>query len=415
MLLYGGVGFVRSLTTILAVEGIAFAVGLWGAPMESPDLVDRLRRRWLLCLFSFVAAASFGVAWSVFPLLSDGPVGQAAGLTVLAAFPLYSAGGVLGGMGVLARTDGGRRLRMPGASAAVGAAAGFVLTGALLPRVPLPASLLVGCLVLLSLGGMLYGGVLGARTELKTLARRPGRGPDVRVDERRVPMEETVTLELWEGAFLRRRILVDDEDSGAWDVALVRALLPSLHGEGEGVEPFRVLHVGGGASGVVRYLLRAHPTATADVLERTAATVELGRENFDTGLSVGREDRSSVSVGNLDDAIVACDGAYDLVIIDSQALAPVGGLMGLSRMARRRLPALVGVGGVLACGPDGSDLDPSSVPIGWVAARYRRAHSRAGGGSGARVGEDIDLILVRRDDGGTPTPAVAGFKEVPLS
>jgi hypothetical protein len=37
-----------------------------------------------------------------------------------------------------------------------------VVTGVLLPRAPMPASLLVGCLVLLSGGGMIYGTVLGA-------------------------------------------------------------------------------------------------------------------------------------------------------------------------------------------------------------------------------------------------------------
>lgn len=397
MLLYGGVGFVRSLTTILAAEGLAFAVGLWGAPSDGPDLVDRLRRRWLFCLFAFVAAALFGMAWSVFPQLSKGPFGQGAGLTVLAALPLYAAGAVLGGMTVLAGTDPGRRLRMPGASAVVGAAAGFVLTGILLPRVPLPASLLVGCLVMLSLGGTLYGGVLGARTELRTLARRPGRGPEVRVEERTVPIDDIAVLELWEGAFLRRSRVLDADSPEPWDAALVRALLPAAESD------VRILSVGGGASGVVRDLLRSHPSASVDVVERTAAVVELGREHFDTDLAVGRDGRSSVSVGNLDDAIAACDGGYDLVLVDSGALAPVGGLTGLSRMARRRLPALVRSGGVLACGPDGSELQATGVPEGWELRHFRRV----GGGADT-------VVAVHRYDGEEWTPALGGFEEVPL-
>lgn len=412
MLLYGGAGFVRSLTTILAVEGMALAVGLWGAPREGSDLVDRLRRRWLFCLFAFVAAASFGIAWSIVPRVGDSALGQGIGLTVLAALPLYAAGGVLGGMAVAAGTDPGRRLRLPGASAALGAAVGFVLTGALLPRVPLPASLLVGCLVMLSLGGMLYGGVLGARTELRTLARRPGRGPDVRVEERRLPVEELATLELWEGPFLRRRMLMDSGVPEAWEVAMVRALL-AAEADPPGEAGFRVLSVGGGASALVRQLLRFHPTATVDVLERTAAVVELGREHFDTGLSVGRDDRCSVTVGNLDDAITACDGGYDLVIIDSDAIAPIGGLMGLSRVARRRLPALVSGGGVLVCGPDGSDLDPATVPPGWMAGRYRRPRSLDVGS--APIAHDVALVLVCRGDGSTAPPTLPGFKEVPVS
>lgn len=409
VLLYGGGGFVRSLTTILAVEGIAFAAGLWGAPTEGSDLVDRLRRRWLLCLFAFVAAASFGVAWSIFPLVGDGALGQGVGLAVLAALPLYAAGGVLGGMAVLARTDAGGRLGAPGAPAALGAAVGFVLTGALLPRVPLPASLLVGCLIMLSLGGMLYGGVLGGRTEVRTLARRPGRGPEVRVKERRLPAEGLATLELWEGTFLRRRRVLHGEAPDAWDVALVRELLAAEAESSDGAR-FRVLSVGGGASSLGRELLRLHPTATVDVLERTAAVVELGREHFDTGLSVGRDDRCSVGVGNLDDAITACDGGYDLVVIDSDALAPIGGLMGLSRTARRRLPALVNLDGVLVCGPDGSDLDASTVPSGWTASRYHRRETRELAASSADA-----FVMVRRSDGHVPPPALPGFEEVPVS
>ncbi|MBT8487727.1 MAG: hypothetical protein HKO77_05655 [Gemmatimonadetes bacterium] len=412
LLLYGGAGFVRSLTTILAVEGMALAVGLWGAPGEGSDLVDRLRRRWLFCLFAFVAAASFGIAWSIFPRVGDGALGQGVGLTVLAALPLYAAGGVLGGMAVVAGTDPGRRLRLPGASAALGAAAGFVLTGALLPRVPLPASLLLGCLVMLSLGGMLYGGVLAARTELRTLARRPGRGPDVRVEERRLPAEDLATLELWEGPFLRRRMVLDSGVPEAWEVALIRAFL-GAGADSPSEAGFRVLSVGGGASALVGQLLRLHPTATIDVLERTAAVVELGREHFDTGLSVGGHDRCSVTLGNLDDAITARDGGYDLVIIDSDAMAPIGGLMGLSRMARRRLPALVGGGGVLVCGPDGSDLDPSTVPAGWRAARYRRPRSRDVGS--VDMARDVALVLVRRGDESATPPALPGFKEVPVT
>ncbi len=407
MLLYGGAGFVRSLTTILAVEGVAVAVGLWGAPAAGSDLVDRLRRRWLFCLFAFVAAASFGMAWSVFPQLGESPFGQGVGLTVLAALPLYAAGGVVGGMGVLASTDAGGRLRAPGASAALGAAMGFVLTGALLPRVPLPASLLVGCLIMLSLGGMLYGGVLAARTELRTLARRPGRGAEVRVDERRLPVEDIATLELWEGPFLRRRMVLEGKGTEGWDVAVARALLT-----GEEKTDLRVLSVGGGGSGLTRQLLGIHPSVTVDVLERTAAVVELGREHFDTGLSVGRHDRNSVTVGNLDDAITACDGGYDMVVVDSQALAPVGGLMGLSRMARRRLPALVAAGGCLVCGPDGSDLDTGTVPEGWVAARYRRPSAFAGT---PLLAEEVSLALVRRSDGEKSPPPLIGFKEVPPS
>jgi len=171
MLIYAGEGFIRSLTTVLAVEGVALGLGLWSAPAPHPELVDRLRRRWMLCLVSFMGATAFGVAWSLVPVVGTGAAGQALGLTLLGGAPLFTCGTVLGGMGSVTRSDPASALREPGAAAALGAGLGFVLTGLLLPRVPIPASLLVGCLVLLSAGGMIYGIVLGTEgSELETEA-----------------------------------------------------------------------------------------------------------------------------------------------------------------------------------------------------------------------------------------------------
>ena len=164
LLIYSGVGFLRSLTTVLAVEGMALGMGLWSAPAPHPELVDRLRRRWMLCLFAFMAATGYGVAWSALPAIGSGALGQAAGLTLLAAAPLFTCGTVLGGMVSVARSRSAGALREPGSAAALGAALGFVLTGLLLPRVPIPASLLVGCLVLVSAGGLVYGVVLARKT-----------------------------------------------------------------------------------------------------------------------------------------------------------------------------------------------------------------------------------------------------------
>ena len=163
MLVYAGEGFTRSLTTVLAVEGMALGMGLWSAPAPHPAIVDRLRRRWTLCLMAFSAASAFGVAWSVLPAIGGGAAGQALGLTLLGAVPLFTCGTVLGGMGSVTRSESTRALREPGAAAALGAGLGFVLTGLLLPKAPIPASLLVGCLVLLSAGGLVYGVVLGGR------------------------------------------------------------------------------------------------------------------------------------------------------------------------------------------------------------------------------------------------------------
>lgn len=408
VLLYGGPGFVRSLTTILAVEGLAFAGGLWNSPTVGPDLVDRLRRRWLLCLFSFVGAAGFGMAWSLVPAVGEGALGQGLGLAFLAAIPLYASGAVLGGMSVLASSDVGERLSAPGAAAAAGAALGFVLTGLALPRVPLPASLILACLVLLSLGGMIYGGVLAARTDVRVLGSRSGRGTDVSVQERRLPAAGLAVRELREGSTVRRWTPLDDDGPVPWDVAVLQAVLPRY----EGPPSSRVLLVGGGVSAVPRTFVERHPAGSVEILERAASVVELGRQHFGTDLSVGRNGRVSVSVGNLDDGIARRDGSYDLVVVDSTALEPMGGVVGLSHMARRRLPALLAPGGTLAWGPGGVgspagiELEVQTAP-GWSVRRYRRPSQGA---------EELEtVVLFHRDDGERWSPALPGFKEVPVS
>jgi hypothetical protein len=400
MLLYGGPGFVRSLTTILAVEGFALAGGLWSAPPPEPDLVDRLRRRWLLCLFSSLAAAAFGTSWTFVPWLGEERVGQAAGLAILAALPLYSSGSLLGGMSVAAATDRGRRLRSPGAAAAVGGALGFVLTGLLLPRAPMPASLLVGCLVMLSLGGMVFGSVLGARTEVVVHARRPGSSSEVSVEERTRPIDDIALIELREGAFVRRwRALEEEEGRAWWDVAVARALVPDEHAE------WRVLVVGGGCTGVVRAALREHPTATVEVIERTAAVVELGREYFDTELMVGTADRSTVAVGNLDDALEAIGYGYHLVVVDTAALAPLGGLRGLSTASLSALYGIVTPGGVIAWGPVGSEPAVEALPAGWSRVVLRRPAADVSAGSELVVLTGRGSVLER-------LPVPEGFQTV---
>jgi len=161
ILLYASAGFMRSLTTMLAVEGVAFAAGLHTAPTGPVGLLDRLRRRWLLALGAFLVAAVFGTLWSLFESLGQGRLGQGLGLALLAGLPLFACGTLLGGMGAMAEHDDSGALPRPGAAAALGAGLGFVTTGVLLPRAPIPASLLVGCLMLLSGGGMIYGAMLG--------------------------------------------------------------------------------------------------------------------------------------------------------------------------------------------------------------------------------------------------------------
>ncbi len=115
VLLYAGTGLMRSLSTVLVVEASALAIGLWSAPGPGPDLVRRLRRRWLLCMVSFLAAAFYGTSWSVLQELGGTALGQGFGLAIMAALPLYTCGAVLGGMTTARLTDGRGPRAGPGA------------------------------------------------------------------------------------------------------------------------------------------------------------------------------------------------------------------------------------------------------------------------------------------------------------
>ncbi|MFN0009832.1 MAG: hypothetical protein ACKVXR_18205 [Planctomycetota bacterium] len=184
ILLYAGPGFMRSLTTVLAVEGAALALGLHAAPVSSAHPVESLRRRWLFCLASFIAAALYGTAWSLFEGLGEGRIGQGLGLALLAGLPMFACGSVLGSMGS-ASSIAAAGPRGSSAPAALGAALGFVATGTLLPLAPIPASLLVGCLVLLSGGAMVYGAVLATGES----ARAPDVSSRVETSEYQPPGE----------------------------------------------------------------------------------------------------------------------------------------------------------------------------------------------------------------------------------
>jgi len=397
MLLYSGPGFVRSLTVILAVEGAALAAGLWSAPASGPDLIDRLRRRWLLCLAAFLAAAVFGATWSVLRWIGEGPLGQGVGLAVLAGLPLYTAGAVIGGLSVASSSDPGARLRGPAPPAVVGAASGFVLTGVLLPRAPMPASLLVASLVMISLGGMIFGGVLRSRLQIRVRARRSSRGGEVRVEDRRLPAENLASRLLLEGPYVRREIMLGSDGVTPWDAAVVRALMPRQD------TGWRVLLVGGGVSAAPRTLLREHQVGAIDVVERSGAVVELGREHFDTDLAIARGERIRVEVGNLDDLLGEVTPGYGLVIVDTAALAPVGGVSGLSRATRARLLEATDPDGTLVWGPLAAEPGMPEVAEGWSRAEFRR---------GAEGRADEHVLLTRKESSpGLPAP-FDGFEPV---
>jgi len=251
--------------------------------------------------------------------------------------------------------------------AALGAAFGFMITGVLLTRVPTPASLLIGCLVLLSAGGMIYGIVLGQQAQVDVRAARVSRGGDIRVEDRRVDELKLGVRYLLEDDHVRQRVILTGEGALPWDLLIGKALMP------EEDHPWRVLLVGGGASTLPRILREERTTSTIEVLERTGAVVELGRDYFDTELRSGSTERESVRIGNLEDLLADLQGPFDLVIVDTSALAPLGGSSALSKLAHTKLLSVLGTSGVIAWGPIAPDLGTVGVLEGWRQMTFTRS------------------------------------------
>lgn len=370
LLLYTGPGLVRSLTVVLAVCAGALGLGLALPPAGTRDPVDGLRRRWLLCLGAFLLATVYSASWSAVRGWAGTALSQGLGLAFLGGLPLYACGGVLGAMGPLTGSDDGRGAHGVGGAAVLGTAFGFLATGLALPMVLAPASLLLACLVLLSGAGLIYGSVLDRRVRVDVLGERPSPLGDVRVEDRVLPAERRAVRVLLEGRTPRRWTTLEATDEAAWEMALFQTLHPA---EDASVgRPVDVLVVGGGASTLARTAPRAHPAVRIDVVERSAAVVELGRHHLETGLSPGEGDRVRVDVGNVDDLLTGRTAAYDLVIVDTAALAAVGGPASVSQAARARMVDRVGPAGVLAFGPS-PDGDGAPVPPGWSAATFTRA------------------------------------------
>lgn len=160
LLLYSGEGMLRSLTLIIAVELVAFGVGL-ASPPESghwPVVVEALRRRWLTTLIAFLAASVFTVAWTFGDGFGADGRSQALGLAMLGGLPLYACGRLLAGISTVATAVG---RSSPGAFASLGAALGVLLTGySGLSRLGAPSLLLV-VLVFLSGAALMQGSILG--------------------------------------------------------------------------------------------------------------------------------------------------------------------------------------------------------------------------------------------------------------
>ena len=178
LLLYSGEGLLRALAIILATEIGALGLGLLAAPeLNHPNLVDALRRRWMVCLLVFMVAAGFATLWSLWPGTEATAVSQAMGLALLGGLPLYAAGNLLGTMASLREIRGcvGPRI---GASGAFGAAIGIMAAGYGVPRLSAP-SVLLFLMVLLSAGALIQGvGLVEVRREMDGESSTTPASPD---------------------------------------------------------------------------------------------------------------------------------------------------------------------------------------------------------------------------------------------
>ncbi len=156
LLLYSGEGLMRALAIILATEIGALGLGLMAAPdLNHPNLVDALRRRWMVCLLVFMVAAGYATLWTLWPGAEATAVSQALGLALLGGLPLYAAGNLFGTLASLRELRGGVGPRI-GASGAFGAALGIMAAGYGVPRLSAPSVLLL-LMVLLSGGALIQG------------------------------------------------------------------------------------------------------------------------------------------------------------------------------------------------------------------------------------------------------------------
>ena len=157
LLLYSRPGFLRALTVLLGVQFASLAVGLATGPTRdadsrwTADAATTLRWRWLLSVLALGVAAFAAGGWSLLGGLEGSAAQRGVAVAALASLPLLTLGGVLAGLA--ARSPDVR----VGAWAAAGGAIGASVLGTVLLTRLLPASMLLGSTILISIGALLDG------------------------------------------------------------------------------------------------------------------------------------------------------------------------------------------------------------------------------------------------------------------
>jgi hypothetical protein len=210
LLLYGGPGLLRALSVVLATGSLALAAGLasggeagstpWvgahaagrarvPAPALPIEATEGARRRWLLLLVAFAAAAFFAGGWEIFRGFGSRGWSQGTGLAALVALPLYAGGRLLASPAFQrSPQDAPRRAHGGvGVPALTGAAVGFLALGYLLFPILSPTALFLLCVVATSGGALAHGRLLDevAQVEVSDAPERAPAEGGVRVRWRR--------------------------------------------------------------------------------------------------------------------------------------------------------------------------------------------------------------------------------------
>ncbi|TVR60452.1 MAG: class I SAM-dependent methyltransferase [Gemmatimonadales bacterium] len=411
LLLYGGPGLVSAMTVVLAAQLAALGAGVsWGGVIPGLPYPEVVRRRWLLLLVAVGSAAVFSGLWELTGGFGARGPTQGLGLAILGAFPLFAGGALLA---TLSRFPGGTAPRSPAAAALLGAAVGVVLLGwFLFPLLRSTTALLLLTLVTLSLAALSQGRSLEGGVWIEGDG---GRGSST-------AGPRGVTLEVWRsGAEEVAQVAV-----GSWGIALVadEAGAPLLQVDralGEGLSRWagsggRALFLGPGRLPAARAMLGEGDGWSITVLAGEAAPYlsqllpdAVGQGAGDVTI-LGASAREAVarSPAHLPPA------SFDLVVVDTLALAPTPAALDLPPGALLRLRQTLRPGGTLIVAPlqDGGGAGDLMERIGRQAATHF-AHASlyvAGrpGSADPEHGHGIPVPEARRADWARMHPGTRG-------
>ncbi|GEM_PF-520397 len=371
LLLYGGPGFLPALVVVLATQLASAALGAaYGARRRESDPVEALRRQWLLALVAVTLAVVFSMAWEWFAGFGAPALSQGLGLALLAALPLFGAGSVVGALSRFPQSRGAAVADGP--AAVLGAAAGVLLTGLVFfPMLGSSAALLLLALMVASTGALLQGRCLAGVVWTQPLASRDGAAaPDPEYLQAWVGgRSERSRFVLTEGGRVRG---VLTPEGGAF-LSVDRALVRGIEGW-TGRKGGRALFLGVGRLPLAFHLdaLRrreedAGPDAGLQIMDGSqdllAAVEELAyRVGSQASVRSGEMSSNGDSAGlvlrpvPVEEALTGSrDGlppaSFDLVVLDTLALAPSPGAFRLPPGALQQLLSALGPNGVLILGP----------------------------------------------------------------